>query len=198
MQMGPGFVQQVRTHCDACQGVGTKSDDKYLCKECSGKKILPEDKTLEIVIEKGMKNGQTIKFDGESDEKPGVLPGDIIFVIQEQPHNIFKRSGNNLFIDKKINLSESLTGFSFKLQTLDGRTVLIKSKKNRIIKPEDILVANGEGMPIYKSNEKGNLIINFEVEFPKKNTWKISRKIRKNFTKEEWNKNWRGRRYWRS
>jgi len=162
------------------------------------KKILPEDKTLEIVIEKGMKNGQTIKFDGESDEKPGVLPGDIIFVIQEQPHNIFKRSGNNLFIDKKINLSESLTGFSFKLQTLDGRTVLIKSKKNRIIKPEDILVAKGEGMPIYKSNEKGNLIINFEVEFPKKNTWKISRKIRKNFTKEEWNKNWRGRRYWRS
>jgi len=55
MQMGPGFVQQIRTHCDACQGVGTKADDKYVCKECSGKKIIPEDKTLEIVIEKGMK-----------------------------------------------------------------------------------------------------------------------------------------------
>jgi len=70
-------------------------------KNVQEKKIIPEDKTLEIVIEKGMKNGQTIKFDGESDEKPGILPGDIIFVIQEQPHSIFKRSGNNLFIDKK-------------------------------------------------------------------------------------------------
>jgi len=126
-----------------------------------------------------MKNGQTIKFDGESDEKPGVLPGDIIFVIQEQPHSIFKRSGNNLFIDKKINLSESLTGFSFKLQTLDNRNVLIKSKKNRIIKPEDILIANGEGMPIYKNNEKGNLIINFEVEFPKKIPEKLAEKLEK-------------------
>jgi len=185
MQMGPGFVQQIRTHCDSCQGVGTKSDDKYICKECSGKKINPEEKTLEIVIEKGMKNGQTIKFDGESDEKPGVLPGDIIFVIQEQPHSIFKRSGNNLFIDKKINLSESLTGFSFKLQTLDNRNVLIKSKKNRIIKPEDILIANGEGMPIYKNNEKGNLIINFEVEFPKKIPEKLAEKLEKILPKKK-------------
>jgi len=149
------------------------------------KKINPEEKTLEIVIEKGMKNGQTIKFDGESDEKPGVLPGDIIFVIQEQPHSIFKRSGNNLFIDKKINLSESLTGFSFKLQTLDNRNVLIKSKKNRIIKPEDILIANGEGMPIYKNNEKGNLIINFEVEFPKKIPEKLAEKLEKILPKKK-------------
>jgi len=91
-----------------------------------------------------------------------------------------------LFIDKKkINLSESLTGFSFKLQTLDNRNVLIKSKKNRIIKPEDILVANGEGMPIYKSNEKGNLIINFEVEFPKKIPEKLAEKLEKILPKKE-------------
>jgi len=172
IQMGPGFVQQTRGVCDACQGQGQKSDDKYSCKACNGKKVLPEEKTLEINIEKGMKNGQAIKFEGESDERPGVLPGDIIFVIQEQPHNVFKRSADNLFIEKKkINLSEALTGFAFKLQTLDGRTVLIKSKKNSIIKSEDILIADGEGMPIFKNNSsKGNLVINFEVEFPKKNT----------------------------
>jgi len=73
-----------------------------------------------------------------------------------------------------------LTGFAFKLQTLDNRTILIKSKKNSIIKPEDILIADGEGMPIFKNNSsKGNLVINFEVEFPKKIPEKLAEKLEK-------------------
>ncbi len=29
-----------------------------------------------------MKNGQKVTFRGEADETPGILPGDVIFVIQ--------------------------------------------------------------------------------------------------------------------
>jgi len=130
-QIGP-MIQQFRVPCDGCGGEGVTGNDKFACKDCKGKKVVPEEKTLEIVIEKGMKNGYPIKFEGESDEKPGMLPGDIIFIIQEQPHSIFKREGENLFINKKINLSESLTGFAFKIQTLDNRTILIKTKKIKL------------------------------------------------------------------
>jgi len=49
--MGP-MIQQTRAICEACQGQGQKSDDKFSCKACNGKKVLPEEKTLEIVIEK--------------------------------------------------------------------------------------------------------------------------------------------------
>ncbi len=37
---------------------------------------------LEVAITRGMKHGQKVTFRGEADEVPGVLPGDVIFVIQ--------------------------------------------------------------------------------------------------------------------
>ncbi len=37
---------------------------------------------LEVAITRGMKHGQKVTFRGEADEIPGVLPGDVIFVIQ--------------------------------------------------------------------------------------------------------------------
>jgi len=111
VQLGPGFAQQVRTACDDCQGQGKTFKDTYKCKDCNGKKILPEEKTLEVVIEKGMQNGQMIKFEGESDEKPGVLAGDIIFVIQEQPNSTFKRNISNLIIEKKNKFKWSINRF---------------------------------------------------------------------------------------
>jgi DnaJ homolog subfamily A member 2 len=180
VQLGPGFVQQVRASCDDCQGQGKTFKEQFKCKSCNGKKVLPEEKTLEVSIEKGMQHGQTIKFDGESDEKPGLLAGDIIFVIQEQPHSTFKRNGINLIIEKKINLTEALTGIVFKLETLDKRVIVINSKVGSVIKPGDMLQVTNEGMPTYKSPfDKGNLLIIFDVEFPKKIPEKLSLQLEK-------------------
>lgn len=39
---------------------------------------------LEVHITKGMRNGQKITFHGEADEAPGVVPGDIIFIVEEK------------------------------------------------------------------------------------------------------------------
>ena len=39
---------------------------------------------LEVLISKGMRNGQKITFPGEADEAPGVIPGDIIFIVEEK------------------------------------------------------------------------------------------------------------------
>jgi len=53
----------------------------------SRKKIfLNESKTLEIYVDKGMKDGQKITFENEADEKPDCLAGDIVFVLQQKPH----------------------------------------------------------------------------------------------------------------
>jgi DnaJ homolog subfamily A member 2 len=52
---------------------------------------LQERKVLEVVISPGMKNGQKISFHGEADEAPGIQPGSVIFVVQEKPHDVFKR-----------------------------------------------------------------------------------------------------------
>jgi len=166
-QISPGFVTQQVMTCPQCQGQGKTVDPKFKCKSCKGKRVVTDVTTLEVHVDKGMRDRQKIVFEGEADEKPDVLPGDIIFVLQQKPHETFDRDGDNLFIKKKINLLESLTGVEFKLQHLDGRVLHVKSKKGSTIRPNQVLEIANEGMPRYRSPyEKGALLVKFEVEFP--------------------------------
>ena len=45
-----------------------------------------------------MKDGQKIVFAGEGDQEPGIEPGDVIFVLDEQEDKVFKRQGSDLYI----------------------------------------------------------------------------------------------------
>ncbi|KAL9641775.1 hypothetical protein ABK040_007451 [Willaertia magna] len=165
--MGPGFAQQFVTQCDVCDGAGKSIDKKFICKECNGNKVPNDIKVLEVHIDPGMKEGQQIVFEGEADERPDVLPGDIVFIVQQKPHSLFTRSGNNLHMTKKINLSESLTGVEFTVKHLDGTTLVVRSQKGDVIKPGSVKQIDKEGFPTYKNPfEKGNLYIKFEIELP--------------------------------
>ena len=156
-RFGP-MIQQSQVKCEKCNGIG---------KLWNGVQTVKESKILEIYISKGIHHGKKIKFDGESDEKPGMLPGDIIFVLHEKKHNIFTRKDNDLLITKKINLSEALCGTEFILTQLDNRKLLIKSEKNKIIKPGEIMCIENEGMPMEDNPYvKGHLFIMFDIVFP--------------------------------
>jgi len=131
------------------------------------KKTCKETKILNVEIDKGVKEGKKIVFSGESDQEPGLETGDIIFVIQEEAHNLFKRSGDDLIMERDINLIDALTGFQFKFQHLDGRDVIIENKKGDMVKPNDIKEVPRQGMPIYgRTYESGSLFIKFNVKFP--------------------------------
>jgi len=108
-------------------------------------------------------------FSGESNQEPGLETGDIIFVVQVTPHDLFKRSGNDLIMEKKIDLVDALVGYSFKFTHLDGKSVIVEVKSGQIIKPGDIREVSGMGMPMYsRTFELGSLFIKFDVNFPTK------------------------------
>jgi DnaJ family protein A protein 2 len=177
-QVAPGFVTQTRRPCNKCSGEGQVIDPKYVCQECQGKKVVSEKKTLEVHIDQGMKTGQKIEFIGEADEKPGVLAGDIQFIIQEKPHSVFQREDRNLTIQKKINLSEALTGLEFTIEHLDKRTLLVKNTIGEVIKPGQVKMIPHEGMPTHRNPfDKGNLYVKFEIEFPKRIPDDIAKKL---------------------
>jgi len=167
-QLGPGMIQQMQTVCNDCGGKGEVIKEEDKCKDCKGKKVSKEKKILQVYVDKGMRHGQKIVFSGESDEAPGQEPGDIIFVLIEKKHEIFKRNGNDLYMEASIPLVEALAGFAFTIKHLDDRTLLVKSEKGEIINPGDIKMIGNEGMPIHKRPfDKGNLYIHFNIEFPK-------------------------------
>ncbi|KAL8116414.1 hypothetical protein AgCh_022782 [Apium graveolens] len=67
-QLGPSMYQQMQHPCDECKGSGEKIRDKDRCSQCKGEKVVQEKKVMNVIVDKGMKNGQKITYAGEADE----------------------------------------------------------------------------------------------------------------------------------
>ncbi|XP_022954922.1 dnaJ homolog subfamily B member 4-like isoform X2 [Cucurbita moschata] len=117
--------------------------------DASGKSRTVEE-ILTIDIKPGWKKGTKITFPQKGNQEPGIIPADLIFVVDEKPHAIYRRDGNDLLVNRELTLLESLTD---------------------IVKPGDEMVLANEGMPISKElGKKGNLRIKFDVKYPSRLT----------------------------
>merc|ERR1712032_1659866 len=160
-------MQQIQSMCGECHGEGERVDPKLRCKKCNGRKVNRERKILEVSVDKGMEDGQKVTFSGEGDQEPGLEPGDIIIVLDEKAHALFKRNGQDLIMKMDVSLTEALTGLKKAVKTLDERTLVIQTVRGEVIKSGDLKMVRGEGMPQYRNPfEKGRLIIQFNVVFP--------------------------------
>jgi DnaJ family protein A protein 2 len=160
------MIQQIQSPCDDCSGSGEIINAKDRCNHCKGKKVLPEKKLLEVHIDKGMKGGQTIQFGGESDQAPGAQSGDVIIVIEEKPHDRFKRQDTDLVTDIEVDLLTALGGGQLAIKHLDDRVLLINLVPGEVIKHDELKVIHGQGMPSQRHHEPGDLYIKFTVKFP--------------------------------
>jgi DnaJ family protein A protein 2 len=114
-----GMMQmQMQQPCQQCGGKGNTMAAK--CKKCRGGRLIQETKLLEINVEKGMSDADTILFEKQGEQVPDQARGDLVFSIRQRPHNRFKRVGNNLFMDLTISLEESLLGFRRTITHLDN------------------------------------------------------------------------------
>ena len=137
--------------------------------EVDGKQqVIEEKKKLIIPIERGMKDEQQIRFEGEADQIPGYKPGAIIITLIENEHPFFQRDSDNLVIIKNINLYDNYN-LTFDIKHLDSRILRISKPEHDALHLNDSLrIIKGEGMPYYKSStEKGDLFIRFNLVIPK-------------------------------
>ncbi|CAI0627676.1 unnamed protein product [Linum tenue] len=134
-----------------------------------GSKPKAVEEILKIDIKPGWKKGTKITFPEKGNQEPGVRPADLIFVVDEKPHALFKRDGNDLVVHRKVSLLEALSGKTVELTTLDGRFLTVPV--DEVIKPGHEVVIANEGMPISKEpNNRGDLRIKFDVKFPSRLT----------------------------
>jgi len=179
-QIGPGMMQQMRSNCHTCRGSGQVIAEKDRCTSCRGHKTVKEQKTLNVFVEKGMAHQQRIVFSGEADEGLDRTPGDVVVILQQKEHPVFKREGRNLIMKKTITLVEALTGFKFTIEHLDGRKIVVAPDLGKVVKPGDFKVLRDEGMCVYKRPDiRGDLYIEFEIEFPKTINAKSRKSLRK-------------------
>ncbi|ETI23341.1 hypothetical protein G647_05141 [Cladophialophora carrionii CBS 160.54] len=169
-QVGPGMLTQRMVECGACEGTGQVFNPKDKCKKCKGKRVTEEKKQLELYIPRGAREGDQIRLEGEADQVPGAeQTGDIVFHLVEQSHEVFQRTGNDLSAKLDITLAEALTGFHrVVLKHLDGRGIELNhpQEPGQILRPGEVLKIRGEGMPMKKSDAKGDLYLVVEIAFP--------------------------------
>ncbi|OVA07390.1 DnaJ domain [Macleaya cordata] len=130
--------------------------------------IVEEEELLRIKVNPGWKKGTKITFDGMGNDsrRPGTLPADIIFLIDEKRHQLFKREGDDLVLAIEISLLKALTGCTLSIPLLGGEKMSL-SFNDIIIYPGYEKIIQGQGMPMAKDyTRRGDLRIKFHIIFP--------------------------------
>lgn len=128
--------------------------------------VVELEEMLEIPVKAGWKDGTRVTYEGKGDELPGRPPQDIVFVVKQQQHPRFRREGDNLRAKVGITLEQALCGGKIDVPTLDGRILRVPLKE--VVHPGYVRLVPNEGMPNSKSGRKGDLLLEFEVKYPRK------------------------------
>ena len=155
-----GVFQQIyEGPCGTCKGIGSNN-----LEECS----YELEKTLELNIPKGIQHNNKICIDGcgEQPKSKNKKPGNLIFNIEILSNDIFKREGNNLYASVKIDFVSSLCGANIHFNIMDEDTLHFNTSQFNIVHPNKQYEFKDKGMPIQGTNKKGNLYLEFLIDYP--------------------------------
>lgn len=163
-----GSFESVRT-CETCHGNGKIPREK--CETCKGKGILRRDEDIKVSIPAGIENGQTISYRGKGEAILDGEAGNLFIQIHVKPHPVFKKVGNDLYMDLRIKLTDAILGSHVDIKTLDGTITLTIPEGVNFF---ETLRVKGKGVP-YAKGKRGDLFVRVVIEIPKK----ISKDVKK-------------------
>lgn len=154
---------QTTTTCPTCNGEGTQVTAK--CTVCHGDGLVRGEETISINIPAGVSEGMQLSMSGKGNAAPrGGIPGDLIILIEEIPHESLKRDGNNVIYDLHINFVDAALGTSIEVPTIDGKA---KIKIDPGTQGGKILRLKGKGVPEVNSYHRGDQLVHINIWTPK-------------------------------
>ncbi|NGF58315.1 molecular chaperone DnaJ [Parapedobacter sp. SGR-10] len=154
---------QTTSTCPACNGEGIEVTAK--CTTCKGEGLVRGEETLSINIPAGVSEGMQLSMSGKGNAAArGGIPGDLIILIEEVPHDTLKRDGINVIYDLYINFADAALGTSVEIPTIDGKA---KIKIEPGTQGGKILRLKGKGIPEVNSYHKGDQLVYVNIWTPK-------------------------------
>ena len=156
-----GQMQTVTT-CPTCNGEGTTITAK--CAACKGEGRVYGEEAISIEIPPGVQEGMQLNLSakGNAGERGGA-PGDLIILIEEEPHKELQRDGMNVAYDLHISFTDAVFGTQLEVPTIDGRA---KIKIPAGTQSGKIFRLKGKGFPAVNSYQKGDQLIHVNVWTP--------------------------------
>jgi len=148
---------------DLYNGVTKKMKIKRKMFDDTGKRTTT-DTVLEVPIKPGLKKGSKIRFKGVGDQEEGGQQ-DLVFIVEEKPHPLYTRDGDDLVHTVELELKEALTGWKRTVTTIDGKNLVVE--KAGPTQPGSSDSYPGLGMPISKKpGQRGSFVVKYNVKFP--------------------------------
>ncbi len=158
------FLGQMQTAstCPNCSGEGKTIEDK--CSSCYGNGIVKQEEIISINIPAGVQEGMQLALSGKGNAAPrGGIPGDLIVLIEEIPHEKLIRDNMNLLFDHHISFPEAVLGKSIEVPTLEGKA---RIKIEPGTQGGKVLRLKGKGLPSVNAYGRGDLLVNINIWTP--------------------------------
>jgi len=152
---GPDLVYELTiTLEEAMQGT-----EKTISYKRSGKA-----EKIMVKIPKGIDTGKKLRLAAKGELGPTGIPGDLYIKIRVLEHPLFKRKGNDLYLNRAITFSQATLGSTLDVTTLGGKTLSVKVPPGT--QPNTKFRLKGHGMPRLNGSGSGDLYVCIIIQVP--------------------------------
>ncbi len=165
IRQSSGFFSMQRT-CPTCGGRGFVIKDP--CPNCRGTGTVRKSQTLKIKIPAGIESGSDIIIPQMGNAVANcATPGDLYVRVNVRPHRYFVRSGEDLYVQIPISMTQAALGLDINVKNLKGETIKVSIPAG--IQDGKIIRVKGQGLPRYRNQDyRGDMYIKVQIETPKR------------------------------
>jgi len=150
--------------CEHCKGKGQVHEKP--CKTCKGHGIVRKRKTVDVNIPAGVESGNAVTLRGEGDlGAKGGPRGDAYVILNVQPHDLFKREGNDILCEIPITFAQAVLGDKITVPTLEGKVTYDVPEGTQ---SGTVFRLKTKGIPNVNGYGRGDLYVKVVVEIPKR------------------------------
>ena len=151
------FTLNLEQPCPACGGAGRSG--RSICATCGGAGRVARPETLTVKIPAGVRDRGKLRLRGK-----GAGGGDLIIVVRVRPHRLFRREGDDLYLDVPVTAAEAALGAEITVPTLEGKATL---KVPPGTQSGQALRLKGKGMPRPNGSGRGDEYVRVQITVPK-------------------------------
>jgi len=148
--------------CPQCGGTGRQ---RPACPTCGGAGYVRTPESFEVRIPPGVDTGSRVRVPGKGNAGAGGgPPGDLYIVTEVEPHPIFERKGDNIYVNVPVTVAEAALGAKVEVPTLLGPSTI---KIPPGTQGGQQLRLRGKGAPSLRSEARGDQFVKVQVVIPR-------------------------------